>query len=83
MEEHGSAGPADGEGRAHVREPSTPGSYLTPYPSETEAGHRSRAVTVALLATALVVALGAGGSVYGVLADEGPGAAPAVPSASP
>ncbi|MFJ9154869.1 hypothetical protein ACIRP7_44115 [Streptomyces sp. NPDC102270] len=83
MEEHGSAGPADGEGRAHAQERSTPGTYLTPYPPEQEADHRSRAVTAALLATALVVALGAGGAVYGVLADEGPAVTPTAPSASP
>jgi uncharacterized protein HemX len=83
MEEHGSAGPADGEGLAHAQERTTPGTYLTPYPSEPEADHRSRAVTAALLATALVVALGAGGAVYGVLADEGPAVTPTAPSASP
>jgi hypothetical protein len=85
MEEHGSAGPADGEGRGHARERPSPGTYLTPYPAETdpEAAHRSRAVTVALLAVALVVALGAGGTVYAVLDDEGPDAAPTAPSLSP
>ncbi|MFE3033292.1 hypothetical protein ACFXKY_16800 [Streptomyces canus] len=84
MEEHGSADPADGEGRDHVRERPSPGTYLTPYPSEPGAlpGDRSRAVTLALLAIALVVALGAGGSVYAVLDDESPGAAPTAPAAT-
>lgn len=85
MEEHGSAGPADGEGRGHARERPSLGTYITPYPSQADprAGERSRAVTLALLAVALVVALGAGGSVYAVLDDEGPGAAPTAPAASP
>jgi uncharacterized protein HemX len=86
MEEHGSADPADGEERVHARERFPSGAHLTPYPSEPEpeAGHRSRAVTVALLAVALVVALGAGGAVFGVLlGDEGRGAAPTAPPASP
>ncbi|MFF1722321.1 hypothetical protein [Streptomyces sviceus] len=85
MEEHGSAGPADGEGRGHARERPSPGTWRTPYrwESDPESGDRSRAVTLALLAVALVVALGAGGSVYAVLDDESPGAAPTAPSASP
>ncbi|MGX1368497.1 hypothetical protein RKD19_003856 [Streptomyces canus] len=84
-EEHGSAGPVDGEGRGHARERPALGTYITPYPSEAcpGAGERSRAVTLALLAVALVVALGAGGSVYAVLDDEGPGAAPPTVPASP
>ncbi|MET7692722.1 hypothetical protein ABZT06_32955 [Streptomyces sp. NPDC005483] len=85
MEEHGSAGPADGEARGHARERPAPGAYMTPYrwESDPETGNRSRAVTLALLAVALVVALGAGGTVYAVLDEEGPGAAPPAPSASP
>ncbi|MDH6517582.1 uncharacterized protein HemX [Streptomyces sp. SAI-135] len=84
MEEHGSAGPAEGEGRGHARERPVLGTYITPYPSAgPRAGDRSRAVTLALLAVALVVALGAGGSVYAVLDDKGPGTAPTAPVASP
>ncbi|MEV7072048.1 hypothetical protein ACIQJT_18005 [Streptomyces sp. NPDC091972] len=88
MEEHGAAEPADGEGRGHARGPRTPGVYLTPYPPEPgpAAVERSRAVTLALLAVALVVALGAGGTVYAVLDDEGPaapGTAPTAPAVSP
>ncbi|MET8080419.1 hypothetical protein [Streptomyces sp. NPDC005303] len=85
MEEHGCADPAEGEGRGHAREYLSPGTYMTPYRWETdpETGDRSRAVTLALLAIALVVALGAGGTVYAVLDEEGPGAAPPAPSASP
>ncbi|EDY56917.1 MULTISPECIES: hypothetical protein [Streptomyces] len=85
MEEHGSADPADGAGRGHARESLSPGTHMTPYrwESDPEPGDRSRAVTLALLAVALVVALGAGGSVYAVLDDESPGAAPTAPPASP
>ncbi|MET7733798.1 hypothetical protein ABZT02_20865 [Streptomyces sp. NPDC005402] len=85
MEEHGSADPADGDGRDPARERPAPGTYMTPYRWETdpETGYRSRAVTLALLAIALVVALGAGGTVYAVLDEEGPGAAPPAPSVSP
>ncbi|MCX4858476.1 hypothetical protein OG426_29650 [Streptomyces canus] len=77
-EEHASAEPE----HHHSRERHSPRAYLTPYAPEPEeeAAHRSRSVTAALLAVALVVAVGAGGTLYAVLGD-GPQAAPTAPSA--
>ena len=75
-EEHASAEPE----HHHSRERHSPRTYLTPYVPEGEAAHRSRSVTAALVAVALVVAVGAGGTVYAVLGD-GPQVAPTAPSA--
>ncbi|WP_328749047.1 hypothetical protein OHT57_26765 [Streptomyces sp. NBC_00285] len=78
-EEHASAGPEDG----HSRQRPSPGPYLTPYAPEPEEapGYRSRPVTAALVAVALVVALGAGATVWAILEDPGPSVAPSAPSA--
>ncbi|MFJ9099452.1 hypothetical protein ACIRJM_13305 [Streptomyces sp. NPDC102405] len=81
-EEHASADPEHHDSR----ERHSSGTYLAPYVPETEpepegvAGYRSRSVTAALVAVALVVAVGAGGTVYAVLGD-GPGETPTAPSA--
>lgn len=79
-EEHASADPEHHDSR----ERHSPGTYLIPYAPEPEpqgeAGYRSRSVTAALVAVALVVAVGAGGTVYAVLGD-GPQVAPTAPSA--
>ena len=80
QEEHASAEPEHDPSRARP----SPGTYLTPYPPdpEEEPGDRSRRVTAALVAAALVVAVGAGGTVYAVLDDSGPSTAPTAPPAS-
>lgn len=77
-EEHASAEPE----RALSRERPSPGTYMTPYTPEPdgEPGHRSRPVTAALVAVALVVAVGAGATVYAVLGDDGPQVAPTAPA---
>ncbi|MFF0080140.1 hypothetical protein ACFYR1_10620 [Streptomyces canus] len=77
-EEHASAEPE----RPHSRERPSPRTYLTPYAPdpEGEAGYRSRSVTATLVAVALVVAVGAGCTVYAVL-DDGPQVTPTAPSA--
>ncbi|MFF0014616.1 hypothetical protein [Streptomyces sp. NPDC005374] len=78
-EEHASAEPEHDDSRQRP----SPGTYMTPYAPEPkeEPGHRSRPVTAALVAAALVVAVGAGWTVYATLDAEGPGAAPTAPTA--
>jgi hypothetical protein len=78
-EEHAAADPEHG----HSRQRPSPGTYLTPYAPEPEEGpgYRSRPVTAALVAVALVVAVGAGGAVYAILEDTGPSMTPTAPSA--
>lgn len=81
-EEHASAEPEHDPSR----ERPSPGTYLTPYPpdpEEEESGGRSRPVTAALVAVALVVAVGAGGAVHAVLDGDGPRTAPTAPTAPP
>ncbi|MFK4103803.1 hypothetical protein ACI2L1_27715 [Streptomyces sp. NPDC019531] len=79
-EEHAAAEPEQG----HSRERPSPGAYMTPYGPEQEGepAHRSRPVTAALVAVALVVAIGAGGTLHAVLDDDGPSVAPTVPPVS-
>ncbi|MEU9172083.1 hypothetical protein AB0D34_30535 [Streptomyces sp. NPDC048420] len=75
-EEHASAGPE----HHHSRERSSPGTYMTPYAPDPEGeSGRSRPVTAALVAVALVVAIGAGGTVHAVLDDDAPRVAPTAP----
>ncbi|NEB00498.1 hypothetical protein G3I78_15725 [Streptomyces sp. SID13726] len=73
-----------GQVYGHPRERPSPGTYLTPYPSEPDpaAGGRSRVGTAALVVVALVVALGAGGAVHAALDDDGTGVAPTAPPVS-
>ena len=82
-EEHATAEPEPEHGPSRERLP--PGTYLTPYApeSEGEPGHRSRPVTAALVAAALVVALGAGSAVHTVLNNSDPAATPSSVPASP
>lgn len=82
MEEHGSADPAEGEAHDHSRQPPAPGTYVTPYPPdpEVEPGPRSRPVTAALVAAALVVAVGAGSTLHTALNHDTPHPAPSVPA---
>jgi hypothetical protein len=77
-EEHASADPEHHDSR----ERHSPGTYLIPYAPEPEgeAGYRSRSVTAALVAVALVVAVGAGGTVHAAL-DDGPRDPVTAPSA--
>ncbi|MEU1478811.1 hypothetical protein ACFYZ8_21585 [Streptomyces sp. NPDC001668] len=77
-EEHACAEPE----HHHSRDRSSPGTYLTPYVPEPDGSPgRSRPVTAALVAVALVVAVGAGGTVHSVLDDDGPEVAPTAPPA--
>jgi len=66
-EQHACARPAYGHVYGHSRRRPSPGSYLTPYPSEEPERRRSRAATMALVVVAVVVAVGAGGAVHAVL----------------
>ncbi|MEU6352372.1 hypothetical protein ABZ896_24125 [Streptomyces sp. NPDC047072] len=77
-EEHTAADPGDDDSQQH---PLPAGTYLTPYPVE-EGRRPARGVTLVLLVVAVVVAVGAGCSVWAAL--EGAGSRPAVsPTVSP
>ncbi len=82
-EEHATAEPEPEHGPSRERLP--PGTYLAPYTPEPEGepGPRSRPVTAALVAAALVVVLGAGSAVHTVLNSGDPAPAPPSATASP
>ncbi|MFC8361444.1 hypothetical protein ACFUIY_16470 [Streptomyces griseorubiginosus] len=75
-EEHTAAAPEPDHGPS--REHLPPGTYLPPYipDQEGDPAHRSRPVTAALIAAAVVVALGAGSAVHTALNGDGPVTAP-------
>ncbi|MFF7050620.1 hypothetical protein ACFY94_19875 [Streptomyces griseorubiginosus] len=83
-EEHTAAEPEPDHGPS--REHLPPGTYLPPYTQDREGApaQRSRPVTAALMAVAVVVALGAGSAVHTALTSDGPATAPSSSeSASP
>ncbi|MFF7948783.1 hypothetical protein [Streptomyces griseorubiginosus] len=75
-EEHTAAEPEPDHGPS--REHLPPGTYLPPCTPDQEGApaHRSRPVTAALLAVAVVVALGAGSAVHTALTGDSPATAP-------